>query len=61
MTQSLRSDINTLAADYFAALMREQGFKPEFIWLPLSILNAREFFDHHFLFHVFLIPFTLFS
>ncbi|MCB0890193.1 MAG: hypothetical protein KDB38_12555, partial [Nocardioidaceae bacterium] len=24
MTQSLRSDINTLAADYFAALMREQ-------------------------------------
>lgn len=44
-----------------AALMREQGFKPEFIWLPLSILNAREFYDHHFLFHVFLIPFTLFS
>ena len=41
-----------------AALMREQGFKPEFIWLPLSILNAREFYDHHFLFHVFLIPFT---
>ena len=44
-----------------AALMRVQGFKPEFIWLPLSILNAREFYDHHFLFHVALIPFTLFS
>jgi hypothetical protein len=31
---------------------------PEFTWLPLSILNAREFYDHHFLFHVLLIPFT---
>jgi hypothetical protein len=41
-----------------AALMRTEGFKPEFTWLPLSILNAREFYDHHFLFHVFLIPFT---
>ncbi len=41
-----------------AYLMRTEGFKPDFPWLPLSILNAREFYDHHFLFHVFLIPFT---
>ena len=43
----------------FASLMRTQGLKPEFSWLPLTVLNAREFYDHHFLFHVALIPFTL--
>jgi hypothetical protein len=42
----------------FADLMRTQGFKPHFPWLPLTILNAREFYDHHFLYHVGLIPFT---
>ena len=42
----------------FAYLMRTQGLKPDFIWLPLSILNQNEFYDHHFLFHVALIPFT---
>lgn len=42
----------------FAYLMRTQGLKPEFTWLPLSILNRAEFSDHHFLFHVALIPFT---
>jgi hypothetical protein len=41
-----------------AWLMRTEGLKPEFPWLPLSILNEREFYDHHFLFHVALIPFT---
>ena len=41
-----------------AWLMRTEGLKPAFPWLPLSILNPREFYDHHFLFHVFLIPFT---
>lgn len=41
-----------------AYLMRTEGLKPAFPWLPLSILNAREFYDHHFLFHVALIPFT---
>jgi len=41
-----------------AYLMRTEGLKPVFSWLPLSILNAREFYDHHFLFHVGLIPFT---
>ncbi len=41
-----------------AYLMRTEGFKPAFSWLPLSILNQRDYSDHHFLFHVALIPFT---
>ena len=41
-----------------ARLMRTEGLKPDFPYLPLSILNEREFYDHHFLFHVALIPFT---
>ena len=41
-----------------AEIMRQEGFKPDFPWLPLSILNTREYADHHFLFHVALIPFT---
>ncbi len=41
-----------------AWLMRTEGLKPSFHWLPLTILNQREFYDHHFLFHVALIPFT---
>ncbi|MDP1713546.1 MAG: hypothetical protein Q8L41_02270 [Anaerolineales bacterium] len=41
-----------------AWLMRTEGLKPNFIWLPLSILNEGEFYDHHFLFHIALIPFT---
>ena len=41
-----------------AYLMRTEGLKPYFSWLPLSILNVREYYDHHFLFHVALMPFT---
>jgi hypothetical protein len=41
-----------------AHLMRIEGLKPAFPWLPLTILNPREFYDHHFLYHVLLIPFT---
>jgi len=41
-----------------ASIMRTEGLKPAFPWLPLSILNPREFYDHHFLFHTALIPFT---
>ena len=41
-----------------AYLMRTEGIKPEFSWLPLSILNQRDFSNHHFLYHVALIPFT---
>jgi hypothetical protein len=41
-----------------AQIMRQEGLRPDFPWLPLSILNEREYYDHHFLFHVALIPFT---
>lgn len=41
-----------------AYLMRTDGLKPDFKWLPQSILSESEFYDHHFLFHVALIPFT---
>ncbi|MGF2075853.1 hypothetical protein, partial [Enterococcus casseliflavus] len=41
-----------------AELMRQEGLTPTFKWLPLTILNAREYYDHHFLFHVLLTPFT---
>jgi hypothetical protein len=44
-----------------AWLMRTEGLKPEFSWLPLSILNPQEYYDHHFLYHVALIPFTFFD
>jgi len=42
----------------FSQIMRQQGLTPAFPWLPLTILNQDNFFDHHFLFHVLLIPFT---
>ena len=41
-----------------ASIMRTEGLKPDFEWLPLTILNPDEFYDHHFLYHVLLIPFT---
>lgn len=41
-----------------AYLMRTEGLRPDFPWLPQTILNAREYSNHHFLFHVALIPFT---
>jgi hypothetical protein len=41
-----------------AYLMRTRGLVPSFDWLPLTVLNAGEFVDHHFLYHVLLIPFT---
>jgi hypothetical protein len=31
---------------------------PDFTWLPLTTLNEKDYADHHFLFHVLLIPFT---
>lgn len=33
---------------------------PEFVWLPLTTLNAEAYVDHHFLFHLLQIPFTWF-
>ena len=41
-----------------AALMRSEGLRPDFGWLPLTILSPEQFVDHHFLFHVLLMPFT---
>jgi hypothetical protein len=41
-----------------AYLMRTEGLRPAFDWLPLTVLNAEKFVNHHFLFHIFLIPFT---
>src|SRR3990172_9462970 len=35
-------------------LVREQGLKPPFVWLPLSILSRDAFYDHHLLYHVYL-------
>jgi hypothetical protein len=42
----------------FAQVMLKQGLRPPFPWLPLTILNPNDYADHHFLFHVLLIPFT---
>jgi intracellular septation protein A len=41
-----------------AYLMRTEGLRPAFDWLPFTVLNAEEFVNHHFLFHIALIPFT---
>src|SRR5579864_1383135 len=38
--------------------MRAGTFIPRFEWLPLTILNPRDYVDHHFLFHILQIPFT---
>jgi hypothetical protein len=51
-------DVDAYYHTKMAYLIRTEGFKPEFKWLPYTILNAREYVDHHFLFHVFLVPFT---
>ena len=44
-----------------AQIMRTEGLKPDFPWLPLTILNEQGYYDHHFLYHVALIPFTFFA
>src|SRR6478752_2226771 len=33
---------------------------PSFTWLPLTVLNSRDYADHHFLFHLLQIPFLWF-
>jgi hypothetical protein len=33
---------------------------PEFVWLPLTVLNPQDYADHHFLFHLMQIPFLWF-
>ncbi|HLF24878.1 MAG TPA: hypothetical protein VJG32_00965 [Anaerolineae bacterium] len=39
-------------------LMREQGLKPPFVWLPMSLLSREAFYDHHLLYHVYLALFA---
>src|SRR2546423_4658798 len=41
--------------------MRTGHFPPAFNSLPLTTLNAKDYVDHHLLFHVLQIPFTWFS
>ena len=38
--------------------LRNRSFPPIFTWLPLTTLNPKDYVDHHFLFHIFQIPFT---
>lgn len=42
----------------YAYLLRTLGLNFSFDWLPLTILNVDAYVDHHFLFHLLLIPFT---
>ena len=39
-------------------LIRQQGLKPPFPWLPHTILNAEAYTDHHLLYHLFLALFA---
>jgi hypothetical protein len=41
--------------------VRTHHFPPLFTWLPLTTLNAKDYVDHHLLFHILLIPFTSFG
>jgi hypothetical protein len=41
-----------------AQIMGRQGLRPPFPWLPLTVLNPAAYVDHHFLYHVLLLPFT---
>lgn len=42
-----------------AYLMRQEGLTPAFEALPETILNADDYYDHHLLFHLFLLPFAV--
>ena len=41
--------------------LRHGTFPPQFIWLPLTTLDPRNYVDHHLLFHFLQIPFTWFG
>ena len=46
----------------YAEVMRHagaRGFPPAFPWLPLTILAPDRYADHHMLYHVLLVPFTI--
>ena len=40
---------------------RKGRLVPDFPWLPLTTLNPKDYVDHHFLFHIFQIPFARFA
>jgi hypothetical protein len=40
--------------------LRQGKWLPTFEWLPLTVLNPRDYADHHFLFHLLQIPFLWF-
>lgn len=39
-------------------LIRQEGLRPNFKWLPLTILNADAFYNHHLLYHIYLALFA---
>ena len=41
-----------------AQMIRQEGLKPTFDALPYTILNAADYYDHHLLFHLLLVPFA---
>ncbi len=40
-------------------LIRTEGLKPSFTWLPQTILNESDFYDHHLLYHLYLSLFSI--
>jgi len=40
-------------------LIRNEGLKPGFTWLPQTILNESSFYDHHLLYHLYLSLFSI--
>lgn len=52
--------------DYYHAritteIVAQRRLAIEFPWLPLTILSPERFSDHHLLFHLYLVPFTIFG
>lgn len=44
-----------------AELIRDQGIVKDFPWLKFTILEGKNYVDHHLLFHILLIPFVSFN
>jgi hypothetical protein len=38
--------------------IKQHSFPPQFPWLPLTTLNAKDYVDHHLLFHIIQMPFA---
>lgn len=59
-TISVVNDPDTFYHLKMAELIRENGIVRDFLWTQFTTWNGG-FIDHHFLFHIFLTPFTLIS